>query len=57
MIPKTMKGLDTVENLSAGTRGSIFLSMQDLPKLGLLRENVVERFLLLTIAVLRFVCS
>ena len=46
-ISKTMKGLDTVESLSAGARGSIFLSMQDLPKVGLLRGNVVKRFLLL----------
>ena len=33
-----MKGLDTVESLSAGARGSIFLSMQDLPKVGLSYE-------------------
>ena len=33
-----MKGFDTVESLSAGARGSIFLSMQDLPKVGLLYE-------------------
>ena len=32
------KGLDTVESLSAGARGSIFLSMQDLPKVGLSYE-------------------
>ena len=32
----TKKGLDTVQSLSAGARESIFLSMQDLPKLGLL---------------------
>ena len=46
-VKPTMKGLDIVESLSAGARGSIFLSMQDLPKVGLLRGNVVKRFLLL----------
>ena len=35
---KTMKGLDTVESLSAGARGSIFLLQKVLPKLGLLYD-------------------
>ena len=34
-----MKGLDTVESLSGGARGSIFLLPKVLPKLGLLYEE------------------
>ena len=34
----TMKGLDTVESLSGGARGSIFLLQKVLPKLGLLYD-------------------
>jgi hypothetical protein len=33
-----MKGLDTVESLSAGARVSIFLLLKVLPKLGLLYD-------------------
>ena len=36
---KLRKGLDTVASLSGGARGSIFLLLKVLPKLGLLYEE------------------